>query len=1055
MKTQKVAFFVFLACCLIGSTLPLAANTGPGKPATGGRRVLVIYNGDVPFDSAIVTSFNGLRNLLTSVGAYAGTGFNFTVEEIAVPESHNAGLTYATGTSYAVANASLPITASNYCIVFDLRFSNRNYNNGSGTAGPRGTNYIRGDSIVQADVTAYANYLSTGGGLFILGDNYWDDSVMRADGFISRMENMYRLVNQVASTGVVDDTAFKLGAPSILAVPNGSNPYNVETDFNVLAGNSDTTLYPGPIVGTGSGKIWSNLTGLPTHGVGVVWDGPAGDLLPAYSTGRMLYWGDVSNTNAWATGGSAGMRRFMENAIDYLFNDNCCTPPATLCGAGPDVQEPTDLATVECFMDGTHPYTFPAGTGSWVSGGDRNGVGGYIRNNIGLFSDNVLFQLPLTAGDLALYNQLCFSMRHGLAGSINVQIWDQSFGNQMTTAAATIPSGAGWTDVCLTFNAFAGSATQLRFRIIYSGGVNTNYDLDAISLRHGCGSQPRVVDPACCTLASPTFTPTATRTRTATHTPTITPTRTPTATPSYSPTQTLTRTPSATPSQTPTPTDTPTVTPSRTMTLTATPSRTASATPTVTPSRTETPSHSPTNTMGPSPTYTATRTDTPTATPTATVTLTATETVTRTATPTRSDTPTVTPTITVTTPFSPTNTPTATPSFTASFTPTQSITFTDTATRTATPSATPSATQTLTATPSRTFSDTPTATLTATPSQTFSATPTATPSRTASATVTVSFTYTVSPSITPTPIPVPVRLTVVLYNSAGERVRLLFDGGARSVPTQVSLSADLLFSGAGSVSLLMDSLLADGSNALSWGGHNDSGQAVSSGAYYFKLEFQDSFGATTSFVKGVQVLAPSGKDEVSVYNSAGELVWAASLTTVAQPAVFSLDSGVLVLDPDPATGQNLQRLGLRFGGVTALQWDGRDRNGLPVASGNYVVQVVSQRAGAGTLVESKSVVVLDAGTQRAELNAVAGPNPWKGSGPLVVLYRPYPGSSGVCNLYNLAGERVLGGSDPTASGRIEIAGRERLAGGVYLLEFRHQRGSGVIRRQLIKVAVVK
>src|SRR5205085_171432 len=102
------------------------ANTGPGKPATGGRRVLIVYNGDVGYDAAIVTGFSGLQNLLTSAGAYAGTGFNFTVELVNLPEASNAGTTWATATNSVASHASLSLTASNYCVIFDIRFGNKN-----------------------------------------------------------------------------------------------------------------------------------------------------------------------------------------------------------------------------------------------------------------------------------------------------------------------------------------------------------------------------------------------------------------------------------------------------------------------------------------------------------------------------------------------------------------------------------------------------------------------------------------------------------------------------------------------------------------------------------------------------------------------------------------------------------------------------------------------------------------------------------------------------------------------------------------------------------------
>jgi flagellar hook assembly protein FlgD len=322
-------------------------------------------------------------------------------------------------------------------------------------------------------------------------------------------------------------------------------------------------------------------------------------------------------------------------------------------------------------------------------------------------------------------------------------------------------------------------------------------------------------------------------------------------------------------------------------------------------------------------------------------------------------------------------------------------------------------------------------------------------------TQTITLTITDSPTASPSPIPVPDHLVVAVYNSAGERVRLLYDGGAQSVPTQVDLPQSVIFSGLSSASLqLGGALLTDGSGSLSWNGLNDGGQAVGAGAYYFKLEFHDPFGATTSFVKGVQVLQPTGTDQVSIFNSAGEMVWSASLSNTAQTSGLSLSQDVLLLDEDPVTGATIQPLGISLSGSTVATWDGRDIHGGLVASGNYMVEVVSQRAGTGSVVETKSLLVMDAGTQHPDVAPIVGPNPWRGTGPLRVDYHPYPGAHGSCVLYNLAGERLAGSSDLMATGTLWLQWNG-YASGIYLLDFRQQRGPATLARRSLKLAVVK
>ena len=1098
MSISKVAFFV-VSCAALAAAGTAFANTGPGKPVTGGRRVLVVYNGDVPFDAAIVTSFNGLTNLLTSAGAYAGTGFNFTVEALAVPEATNGGSTWASAPAYVSTHTSLPLTAANYCLVLDVRFNNKNYNNGAGLASAAGTNYVRGDTITQADVTAYSAFLAGGGGLFLLGDNFYDDSVARADGFISRMETMSSMINAVAATPLAGPTAFKLGPAAVNGINNGGNPYVIETDYNALAGLTVATSYPGFILGTGSGQIFANIQGQPAQGLGVAWQAAA--MAPAYSAGRMLFWGDVSNTNDWATGGgsNANMAKYMENAIDFLFNDTCCTAPTGSCGVAGQVPDPGDHPVISCFLSSANGWTGGTWTNTWDNSGGGGGSLVYTNGGGGFWSNYDMFVRAITAGDLTLYDQICLTVRNTTGVSMDLEVDNQSFGGNIT---ANFTVGAGATvSTCLALTGAYGTATQVRIRNVTASGQTGAVYLDDVKLRHSCGAQPIVVDSACCAIPSPTFTPTITRTptpsftKTVTFTPTFTLTATPTVSDTNTFTQTFTLTYSATrsvtltitPSPTPSITYTVTLTPTSTATRSVTPTTTATATPTLTPSptlsssssatlsatpsltltRTPTSTATGTDTPGPSPTDSSTLTPTPTATGTSSFTQTCTATPTRTATATPSATPTPTPTATVTTPFSPTSTPTWTLTFSPSDTSTVTASFSATPSPSATPTLSFSATQSQTFSPSPSQTASPTFSSTVTLSVTFSATatrtasPSQTATRTPTASITITPTFTVSPSITPTPIPAPVRLTVTLYNSAGERVKVLYDGNAQSVPSEVKLLGSSLLSGATSVSLDLGTRLSSGGSLVSWGGLNDSGQEVAGGTYYFKVQVVDNFGSTSSFVRGVQVMQGSSGDAVKVFNSAGELVWQAALGNPAsQPMAMDLGATVLVLDYDPASGAALAPLGISFkgsptgGAVPSLAWDGRDSRGVPVQSGSYTVQLVSRSPGGSTVVQIKDLVVINAGTLQVEVAAKVVPNPWHGDVPLKVFYTVAQGATGSCVLYSLAGEKIAGAEDESRSGVITLP-HGNMASGIYLLDFRQQVGSAVLKRQVQKVAIVR
>jgi len=499
---------------------------------------------------------------------------------------------------------------------------------------------------------------------------------------------------------------------------------------------------------------------------------------------------------------------------------------------------------------------------------------------------------------------------------------------------------------------------------------------------------------------------------------------------------------------TPTPTATPSATMSSTKTATDTPSVTLSSTPSATLSSSKTATDTESST--PSSTLPGTLTDSPTATPTPTQTLTDTQSQTLTSTPTWSDTPTATAT--------PTNTLTDTQSQTLTSTPTWSDTPTSTATPTQTLTDTES--QTLTATPTRSDTptdsptDTPSLTLTETATWTATATPTATPSDTAtftaSPTCTATSSFTDSPTITQTPVPAPVQLTVTLFNSAGEVVRVLYQGGAQSVPSGLSLSSPLLVEGT-SLQLQLGTLLPDGQNSLSWTGLNADGQMVAGGMYTFQTKYSNTFGQVTTYTQSVQVVDASAGQGVNIFNSAGELVWWSALPqTGVGTGAITLSSTRLALAYNPATGKLTNQLVITLQGGASVTWDGLSTQGTPVQSGSYTVQVIS---GADMGVTTKTLVLLATGQGLPSAAMTVAPNPLRPGQPLTVAYTPYPGCQGVCEVYTLTGRLATLGTDPDGSGTITL-NPSGLAPGIYFLEFRQQSSGSVAARSVAKIAVV-
>ena len=574
-----------------------------------------------------------------------------------------------------------------------------------------------------------------------------------------------------------------------------------------------------------------------------------------------------------------------------------------------------------------------------------------------------------------------------------------------------------------------------------------------------------------------TVSPTSSQTGTSTDSPTVTATpsatgtSTPssTATPSFSGTITPSSTPTATPSSTSTPSATPsssaTATPScsatRTQTFTATATATSTVTGTGTPTRTATPSATSTPTPTASPSATPTSTASPTASDTCTPTQTGTQTASATQTSTATATPTFTQTPTQTASATQTSTATATPTFTQSPTQTASPTLTLTATSTATASSTSTITATATRTGTATRTPTYTLTATGTCSPTQSVTPsdtptgTVTPTCTSSPTFTQTYTVTVTPSVTLTPVPEPFSISVAVYNTAGEKVRALYQGSIQALPASVSLSATVLMDGA-PVLIYFTGYLDNLSHTLSWDGSNDQGQAVSSGDYLVAINWRDSNGAAITLASQVMVVRTQSTQSVAVYSPAGERVATLPARNIGQLVDFTLPDGPSFVSPAEGQGGAGLRVLLKAAdGQQALTyWDGRNASGAAVSSGVYLLELQSQQAGGEALQVERSVMLLR-GPGRLSARGALVPNPaGAGTASVTLEYHAISGCVASAQVFDLSGSRVCQVQSSSATGRLSIP-IQSLSAGVYLVRFAQVQGGAVQASSMLKLAIVR
>jgi hypothetical protein len=118
------------------------------------------------------------------------------------------------------------------------------------------------------------------------------------------------------------------------------------------------------------------------------------------------------------------------------------------------------------------------------------------------------------------------------------------------------------------------------------------------------------------------------------------------------------------------------------------------------------------------------------------------------------------------------------------------------------------------------------------------------------------------------------------------------------------------------------------------------------------------------------------------------------------------------------------------------------------------VEVKSVQPGGAPLIVNKTIEVVASGTGRPVTAVLIVPDPWRGQGPLEVVYKPSVGDYGAGTIYNLAGQEVATASDAGDSGTLTFNAKG-LSSGIYLLEFRQMSGAALIARGISKFAVVR
>jgi hypothetical protein len=311
-------------------------------------------------------------------------------------------------------------------------------------------------------------------------------------------------------------------------------------------------------------------------------------------------------------------------------------------------------------------------------------------------------------------------------------------------------------------------------------------------------------------------------------------------------------------------------------------------------------------------------------------------------------------------------------------------------------------------------------------------------------------------------VPEPLHCSLAVYNSAGEVVRLLYNGTAQAGTTGITLLPGLQVDpSTGALAFGIEGLLTAAGGTRYWPMDNNGGQRVGGGIYYITLALTDPYGNTKTQSLAVEVMPLDQESSLEVYNSAGELVRKIALDNLSgPPSDLLLSDGAAFVGASPQAGPTAGlRLDLKVGGATQpAYWDGNNGAGQPVSPGTYLIKLVTGVPGQRNTVKTISVTLLqtpELAAQAAAASAVFAPNPIvPGASSIQLRYAPAPGLSGQVRLYNLAGELIASGVDDGGTGLIILP--LQVSGGVYVADFGIVGSSGArLARRALKLAVVR
>jgi flagellar hook assembly protein FlgD len=274
---------------------------------------------------------------------------------------------------------------------------------------------------------------------------------------------------------------------------------------------------------------------------------------------------------------------------------------------------------------------------------------------------------------------------------------------------------------------------------------------------------------------------------------------------------------------------------------------------------------------------------------------------------------------------------------------------------------------------------------------------------------------------------------VGVYNESGELVKMIWVQTLSKEVTSIDLSTATITSVNGQMYVEYN-----GVEIAAWDGTDQSGDLVTNGEYYVKVDNVNPYGAVDSVSKMVTVDRSLAKVEVDVYNEAGEVVrhiyaYVNDPNNAPMDSV-NLSSGVIkpTADTTPTAGGTNVVMITTPNGVTVV-WDGRGDNGAIVGNGRYEVTVHYTDGKGSEQTITQGITVENGKAPVGNGEVYASPNVLKG-GVKATMVKVNSGMSLTVKvrLYDLAGELVktVEGSAGANETGLDVTG---LSSGLYFV----------------------